>query len=1709
MYVNQIDNIIDQTLDRLHFDGLSKDPTYNLIIGKNKTNYVEYRDKINAFIQKFVDGIDTNPIKELINNKENLDRIMSIVKRYVAYYYFLSIAYHYTGTIKDYINNLIQYSKLQENTTFNIRNFFDTENNSQLIHYYKIIKDCINLLLMSDLQRKTVDKTHYIDAINFLNNLGKEYTENYLLMVRQNDRGQVMENEISVNSHNLIKTIVFGEIYRNQEQTIVYNILNDAEEDKFEYQYIDIIVENDDTSDLDNFKQIFLGYDNAESLATSLYELVNASEKISTEKSLDTKNGNLLMMPFVSPIVDDFLRYHRDTEQVERDSNAPLPVNLSNSNAKNVQLALLYQQRKKKENTKAHLVVTKLDAITELYSENLNPEAKKEILRYFQGPLSSRKAVLHNYLEELKILSKILKQGRKTIENNEYFLELTQIINHAYFNFENFKEYGTNITLINETPINMIRYSNIENKEYQPRLYLDIRTGVFEELVNVVGMSIGPFNDDPIQCVKKESLLNIRNLEIKYIKNGKTVSYKSENGFNMYNKIMKHFIINTIDIEQSNPLQEFTLKNYFEEIRKLNPEIANKIIYWIFDHEKDEFKTDTFELTGSQNYRGIIKQMNSVIYDKTMNLLYRHLEKLINKYSDWKKSKIELLIRMYNDHNRLSLSQNEQDDLITKNYLKIKTKFESTIYQPKPDEMIQMPKYIPTYDNEIYKIKIDMSDPLDIREYTDLKEYANRSIDNKTISGLDLRCKHENEWNELRHLMKVNLNKYNEAATKFMDIYALETTELDFVCKICGQVLPVKQFVQDGTFDNNTQKFITAYVPLDIPLQEMNEYKKYPNIISYIDGKISQLSLITNTNMLVGNTAPVRQKRKGLVKNIIDIILKHSYINIRKNQSEDIRQDFFKKKFNIDVKLDIVYFFELSDNILENSQYVTDTEISIRNLKRNNVLLYLIMMFITELNGTQIAMMFFNKIANIYTYLKYSSKLFGDILIRKNITDMETAPIIQYPVLCYLIYILSYYFIKYKLWHTEKENNKVYDPYYSKIIINSFVDLFNSISMDAGKHLDDYVYSLTVNKLYTQLNTVFKNNDIIDILKKNHINFADRTGISELPVHITDDFAKTPFLVGVDVVSKPSTTKLLSMKISNGVEFFTEEILYPKVETFTDLTNCPVGSSHLWKAVDKDIICQICGEKNTEVHGNVDRTDAVYYYELNVIANRRCLSGSIHDFVEKDGKVVCAICSEGKDKQYTKKELDMLEENINKIEDVTINKLLEGIASVKTKEEREESLQEELINNLNTSYTKAVSGKIYGQYVSFVEKFVDKLENILGANTNLEDKKYPIYLKDDVYIIDHLYDGTVLVEPIIFLQKNNRILFREAHPFFKSDVYYYTDNKTQTDVFYQAITLNMIGYKQKHKDFVSVNNSNNYLKIIPSIQNRILIIGYKTKYIDITDKFDKNKLIYKDANENYFNILDNLIRDRILKIKSIVDKFSSIISKVRNFETSINVEDAEAQERIASLKIAETMDKIVNKYGKSIKASDFKEDQRIFDDWNILRNKLVYQQVDWMGTIMRPGSMYINSENINYYDTTSSLIIYYLLNRLDKLLESSEKNTKITFAQMLVDIILYIYNLYNIDDFKNNPDIKRFNFILNGSNVLMDLLRQGQGLPKAKELDAIFSAEPDLEDITEDILTADQQEELEDLKEEAEALDVEGDYYAEEDEDYGGDAGDE
>lgn len=1679
MYINQIDNIIDQILDNLYINGLNKDPTFKIIVDEKKINFVEYLTGINTFIQKFMDKIDIKNIEKTVS-KENLNYIINIIKRYIAYYYFLSIAFYYTGTLKDFRNNIIQCSILQENLKFQIKNFFDTENNYKLINFYKLVKDIIYVITLSEIQKANINLHEYGDALTFLKKLGEEYVNNFLLSLNNNNGEQTIE----INIHNLIKTIVFRELYRLQEQKIIFDILNDIEESKYEYTYIDIVVTNKGYSDFDIFQKIFADHEDGDIISKDLFALLNKPES-NQLLTYDEKVNYLLQYNVITPIVNDFLRYHRDTEKLAAENDKQIVIPNPLNNAKNIQLALLYQQRKKKDNTKAQLIVNRLETISDLYSSNVNkePGVKEEINKYFQTSLNYRKAVLCNYNEEVKVMTKIENHERNVRENNEYFLELKYINGHAYFNFKDLQRDGIYLILDKDFPLKLIRYSNIEYQKQFSKYLIDMRTVNNGETVNILGFTIGPFDKKVKQCIMKNQLIDLKNISIT-LPNNKTIT--GPNGYKSYIKILKYIYVDTIKIQ----IDDMLLFNDYSEIIKLNPDLNNKLIYWLFDIKTDTFTMNTYENIIPDNLQDNIKYMLANIYDKLNKYLLDKLFSIIYENIYLSYDLIFTIIYLFTQKYKLKLTENQRREILIKYFLK---KIEIAKVKPLQKKIVHLdrPEISQSKYESIAKIKINMINPLNIERFKELKKFNEKTT--SELNFLSNKCKHENEWKDIRKIRNKDLNKYNIDISAFITKYAIETLQMEFICKICGQILPIKQYVQDGSFNNETQQFITAYVPLDIPLEDYPEYNKFPNAIKFLDNLVSNMSLITNTNIFIGKQIETVRKRKALVKNILDILLKHNSTNLKTNMKE--RATLFHTNFNINKDLDILFFFDITDNIFNFT--ISDTEINsnINRLKFNNVLLYFILFFILELNVPQILTMYADKVVNVFNFLKYGHKFFETLMIKENINDTDTAPITNYPVLCYLLFNISYVLIKYKRWFYPNEENKNLNVIIQRIIINSFVDLFNSLALDFKKFPSDYIYSLTINKIYAQLHVIFNNNNIINILKTYHEKYnpdvkliTKPTNKNIIKIYYLDNPIKEPI----------KNHKIVSFKLSRGLQLDdSQNLLYHIIPNFTDITNCPKGDykgdTHLWKNKGKSFECQHCGLYITEVNGNYNSDNDIFYFEMQKIAKKRCQSCELHKYILENNKSTCNLCNKDSDYKYSETELNELENNINNQNNKRILKIIN-----KEKNAAQKILQQDLQNanlygQIEAKFEKEFNKQLYGQTNKIFDKLISIMADLIGISTNLDNKLYPLYLKDNVYIIENNYTGIAFPKPLVFSQGENKIFFKENHPFFNVDVYYYIDNTAaQIEVYYDAITLKLIGYKEKHKNYITIKNSNIYLKINYSVYNKLLLLGYPTKYIEI-----KNKDI------DFYHLLDVLIIDHIVTSKAIVDKFSSIIFKIKNFSVPYVVEDEPL--------ISTELDNLIKKYSKQLDKLNFGKyenvnepiggkDTLLFDSWNNIRNLFTYKKVTWKDTnVKAPENKYINTNVINYYDVSSNIIFNFLTDQLIYLIDINHAKTeKITIIQIFIDIINYIYNLYNTDAFKDEHEIKRFNYLIYGSDLLIDLLKKGQGLNESKKMEEELKySESEINDIDKVELDP---EELEDIKEEAEALDVENSYEDDEDE---------
>merc|ERR1711871_579657 len=212
MYINKIDELIDNLLDNFHNKLIKSDLLKQI---KSEPNFVKYQSNINAFIKKYIDNIDKVPITALVPSPNNVANILNIVTRYVAYYVYLTIAYYYQDSRELYVTNIVECSKNQKNSLFQINDFFNSENNAMLVTFYTIIKNILTLVKIGSIEKmqQVVENNPvlYQSTILLFNSLGETYIQDHFL--------------IPNNLNNILKTIIFREIYLKNEKAQVYTLL--------------------------------------------------------------------------------------------------------------------------------------------------------------------------------------------------------------------------------------------------------------------------------------------------------------------------------------------------------------------------------------------------------------------------------------------------------------------------------------------------------------------------------------------------------------------------------------------------------------------------------------------------------------------------------------------------------------------------------------------------------------------------------------------------------------------------------------------------------------------------------------------------------------------------------------------------------------------------------------------------------------------------------------------------------------------------------------------------------------------------------------------------------------------------------------------------------------------------------------------------------------------------------------------------------------------------------------------------------------------------------------------------------------------------------------------------------------------------------------------------------------------------------------------
>ena len=1529
MYINQIDNLFDEIINKFNIFLIKKN-VFNKFMKDN--NFVKFQGEITNIIKEFVTDLNLKEIETIIGNKKQISYIIEIIKRYCAFYIYLGIAYNYIGDRELFITNIIETSKNIKDGTFSISNFYNSDNNAKIISFFQIIKDIIQLKEFKTIERIKIilgnDPIKYNDTINLLNDIGEDYFSEYFL--------------IDNNFHNIIKTFIFRMIYLNEEKHDIMKILNESELLDAEYKYIDI-VESKTNKIIDfTFLQTFLTIDMLKAGKAEEYYDFLENYKLESELHL-LKNSKMIDFLFnnkiLTPITEDFLRYHKNTEKYEKD---------------------LTGDTKERDATKIKYIINKVTKVMNLYSSiyEKNPKLKLEALSLFYKSLEYKDAILYNDNEEVKIINKLEISENTT--DLDYIIDLDNIRKYAYLNFKELSRDGFKLRIQNM--VQGIRYSNIKHMNYKDNVLknrkLELRVGTSNLALNVVGIIYNPSNR-LLECCNVSDLVNIRTVD--------------KNGFKAI-----------IDLMRGN-VSASDAKKY-------------PLYYWLFDLKIDKIKLQQYKNVSSTDNKTVIENILGELYNYYIEINNKNVYTVIKKLAPDNIWDLERIIRneIKHFHDRENIPNDFYNNIIDKYIVnKILT------IKVEPVKKIEEKKY---------KLKVSHM----------VKPKDNTIVLNKKIEEIDITnikyipiCIHYIKWGELNKISKKNDEVLNQAIFDFVKQYVTMNERNEYICKSCSELLDLKKYVIDATYVPELDTFLTTNLVTNVKLNEIPKYAKYTRTIRNIEKNIEKICYSVNLNYYLGNTPVIKLRRKMIVKDVIDLILIHSiYL---KNQPKD-RIAIAATNYNIHPDLTNLFFFELKDEVFLTSSLDTDYY---KIIKFNNVIAYILVIIIADLNIGQIISMKEDKRCNYFLYSKIGDAIFSKLFIRIN--EKEKIAISHIPLLAYVLFYMSCMITNNMIWLWNNDNKKNMEYNIQKIVIHTVVDLINTLveaNMVKDKH---FLYELIVNRLmYKIKNTYMDANAIkmLDTITKKLFNIDTTTNkisynMKKDTIISIDKGGKVPrnedFTNNCDKnynISKKCQTETIILDILPPVSFNYNIDVY---------SNCSDGKFHEWDMVNKVMTCSLCGIVyemiNKDHKGNLSRVKELRMLVLRKLVSTYCMDGFTHDIDTSTG--ICNKCKKNVMKHnYTEAELNTMEKNLKLKNNIKAVEQINTIKQYFEKEDKRMSTVQHIIVKLNEKYIKYTNNK----FINYIDDFIDILIKIVGTKIKIEGNT--IYLRDTVYIITNDYLGNSIKNNIIILSSENKIHIIKNHPFFKINVLYYHDKNNNTFVFYDNLTKNYIGYSKDNKSFTPYK-STSFIEVQSSIKDIIVNFGLENQFYNIYHISKEYTKQDKKRDINY--ILTQIIRIRCNNIKQCIYQSTSIIEKIKNTYNRGNIYNIE-----------ET--KLLNEFQRSLKN---------FDTTDIFKH--IYEVTSTINII--PIDIKINDDIFTkqYIDTSilinlnnmdSKLLFYYLYN-LNKLINiNTNPGIQTSLCYMIIKLIIFCYKIYYIP-IENNM-IRRFDSLLLNDSPYMD-----------------------------------------------------------------------
>lgn len=1035
-YINTIDEFINNIFDIL-----------NNILSSKQNELLKYLH--NIIKKKTI--IDIEPIIKLINliitdvNKKisqdwatinkyligkNKEHILQIIDNYIYIYIFIYLSYFIDIKIIRYL--LIKIKKIN-NYELNANNI------AMIINYSELIKDI--LLIVDNIDNiKKIQTLSFYNAeqvITFMNSVGIEFIKEHFM--KSNNKYQ----------HNILKNIIFKKIYIYQDKINIFKLIEQSELEQSEFIYIHIIDSIIDEIDYSTIENLFISGNYKHNIAEFMYDmLINYENEITTQLQTDTKINQLFEKNILIPITDEFLRYHKDIESYD----------------KNVGTSKIITTEKvaQKNNTKIKYIVTKINQVIDLnsVSHKKNNLVQTEINKLFYPSMLYRKAVIINEIEELQIINKLLKQGKQTISNNEYYSELISFRTYPYLNFKDFSNYGFSFKPT-ET-ITTIRNCNFEYKNEltyptQYNNYLQIRTASSNNTVNIVGVAINP-----------NALINTyRHLDIFTcikLNNTYQINEKQQNGY-----------IHTIKLLKEQLLHDLNYK---------------LLLYWIFDKKYDKITLNKYENLSQLNFEEYFKYLLSNIYDELIVITYEKIINIINVEKSLNLFKINNIIRNISNQLLDITTTSYYNDILLYSYQSKLKKNNILLYDINENiipglnkELIKIPTYIDTQTTQ----------PIIVIKKHDFLIGKKEEEENPLLETA--LCQHQLTWNVILMYKKKDPNKFIQQLYEFIKKYVIENKDNEYICKSCFQYVDINKYIYD-TFDSDISN-VAISVSLEADLENIFEYEKYTKGIKNMDKMIERIAYISNMQFLLGNDITNKHKRQNIIKNTIDLITVQlsnydlSNVHMRKERLESVH-----KLYGINKELSIYFVFPMDNSIFSFSS--TDID-KFKRYKYNNIIAYFVFLMLCDITNINIMQFNYDKLLNYEIFDKHAIKLFDGLLIRINNSN-DIKPITNYKLLCFVIYYLSTMIIKFNFWFFDnqklKSKKNTIHPVLQQTVIHTIVDLINSILEINTRKTKNYIYEYIATKFFIKLHKLYDNNSSVDVIKHIYSILNKSTNIS-------------------------------------------------------------------------------------------------------------------------------------------------------------------------------------------------------------------------------------------------------------------------------------------------------------------------------------------------------------------------------------------------------------------------------------------------------------------------------------------------------------------------------------------------------------------------------------------------------------------------------------